>query len=110
MSDIIVRPSSVTAALSATEAFDLWLPVIGPSSFVLTVRLQRILAEYPDGALVDRAALAASCGLAEDLLAKTLTRMARYGLIGLHLTPHGDVVEACPGWPKARKREIRRAA
>ena len=58
MSDIIVRPSSVPAALTATEAFDLWLPVAGPSSHVLMIRLHRILAEHPDGALVDRADLA----------------------------------------------------
>jgi len=62
-----------------------YLPVIGPTSFVLLRRLGTQLARRPDGYEVDLASLARDVGLGESTgksapLRRSLDRLARFGL------------------------------
>ncbi len=89
-----------------------WLPIVGPSSLVAARSLVDGLERSPDGYEVDLVALGQALGLpgkagAQSKIARTLNRIAQFGLARFHATAV-PVYRVRLAWPPLTERQLTR--
>lgn len=87
-----------------------WLPVLGPTTYLLARRLTTWLSAAPDGLRVDKAALGGSLGVGSLGRHAPLTRsFVRLGAFGLaRLAPGEEAAELHVAWPPLAGRHLQR--
>lgn len=89
-----------------------WLPIVGPSSLVTARSLVEGLEGSPDGFEVDVVTLGQALGLpgkggAHSKVARTLDRLARFGLAQFHATAI-PLYRVRLAWPPLTQRQLAR--
>jgi hypothetical protein len=106
------RPQRPIVELSSPYGRRYWLPIIGPTCYLLAQSLGDALARTPDAAhpiTIPVARLAESLGIGGSLsphalLVRTVARLALFDLA----TPHDGVLALSAGWPLLSHRQHRR--
>jgi hypothetical protein len=112
--DLVAWPDDVMDALgfdphgSYCERF--WLPIVGPTSYLMGRRFVVWLDERPDGLIVPLARLSAIIGLGQGTgrsspLIRSLARMVAFGLARLD---SGDRLAVRRRWPPLTAARVRR--